>query len=103
MTEPSPTPVLDFLLRSEPDLVDRIFEYLIDAHPEIAGLKLDAARSAVRRELEGGQYYIAKRKRDDLARQVLSLFNGRNAAEVARKLNISRATVYRCLKQPLRE
>lgn len=103
MTETSPTPVLDSLLRAEPDLVDRIFEYVIAAHPEIAGLKLDEARHAVRRELEGGQYYIPARKREDLARKVLSLFNGRNASEVARELKISRATVYRYLKQPGRE
>ena len=41
-----------------------------------------------------------KDKGDRLATQVLSLFNGRNATEVARCLNISRATVYRLLKQP---
>jgi Mor family transcriptional regulator len=28
------------------------------------------------------------------------LFNGRNAAEVARRLNISRASVYRIIKTP---
>jgi len=99
MTEPSPTPGLDSLLKAEPDLVDRIFDYLIEAHPEIAGLRLDEARSAVRRDLMGERGYISKRPRGDLARQVLALFNGRNASEVARKLNIGRATVYRYLKQ----
>ena len=33
------------------------------------------------------------------ARQVLRLFNGCNATEVARELNVGRATVYRVLKQ----
>ena len=103
MTEPSSTPVLNSLLQAEPDLVDRIFDYLIEAHPEIAGLKLDDARRAVRSHLAGSRYYVASRKRDDVASRVLSLFNGRNATEVARKLGISRATVYRCLKQPRRE
>jgi len=43
---------------------------------------------------------LAKPDKNTRARKVLALFNGRNAREVARKLGISRTSVYRYLKQP---
>lgn len=43
----------------------------------------------------GGQSAAARRARHD---QVRRMFNGRNATEIARKIGISRATVYRILK-----
>ena len=103
----SPTPELDKLIQAEPDLVDRIFDYILsepalaerlDAHIEgrVAELK-----RAVRGEFRGDG--IAKRsakERQEQVVQILTLFNGRNAAEVARRLQISRATVYRVIKQP---
>lgn len=101
-TKPSPTPQLDALLAVQPDLVDRIFEYLIAAHPEIATLKLDSTRQAVRAEFHGERARIGPRstsERRRLMQDVLALFNGRNAAEIARRLGLSRATVYRWLKQ----
>jgi len=100
MTDTSPTPQLDALVLAEPDLVDRIFDYLLAEFPQIAGRPLDAARQAVREEFAGQEVYIAARSSERLAVQVLALFNGRNASEVARRLNISRASVYRYLKQP---
>jgi Mor family transcriptional regulator len=39
-------------------------------------------------------------ERDRMVAEVMVLFNGRNAAEVARRLNISRASVYRIIKTP---
>ena len=40
---------------------------------------------------------VAERER--ITAEVLRVFNGRNAAEVARRLGIGRATVYRIIKQ----
>ncbi|MGF6347915.1 helix-turn-helix domain-containing protein [Variovorax sp. W2I14] len=100
---PNPTPKLQELIDREPDLVDRIFEYLLSEFPQIAGVKLEATKNAVREEFRGEEVYIAARPasaKHQLAQDVLALFNGRNAREVARRLNISRATVYRLIKQP---
>jgi Mor family transcriptional regulator len=101
----SPTPQLDALLQAEPDLVDRIFEYICHELPELAapGERLVQLKIDVRAELAGERQYIAKRgpvDRQDTVMKVLQLFNGRNATEVARQLQIGRATVYRILKRP---
>lgn len=93
---------------AEPDIVDRIFDYICEQFPERFGACLDAAdlsglKDATRAEFAGAEYYIPSRSPTDRHRQVvevLRLFNGRNATEVARRLQISRATVYRLLKQP---
>lgn len=101
--KPKLTPPAAAELFRDPDLVDRIFEYLLSEFPQIAGDRFDQAKRAVRDEFRGEEVYIAARaptERQRLVQEVLSLFNGRNAAEVARRLRISRATVYRCLKQP---
>jgi Mor family transcriptional regulator len=93
---------LNALIAQDPDLVDRIFEYLLAEFPQLAGAKFAEAKEAVRDEFAGQEAYIPQRApsaRQQLAQQVLSLFNGRNATEVARRLQISRATVYRILKQ----
>lgn len=93
-----PTPAPD------PDLVDRIFEFLAD-DPRIAGLAPDVLaelKTAVRAEFRGEECYIASRPasaRQEQVAAVLRLFNGTNATEVARSLRIGRATVYRVLKQ----
>lgn len=87
---------------TDPDLVDRIFEYLLCEFPQIAGERLEESKRAVRAEFKGLETYIPGRSQSErqmLAVQVLSLFNGRNAREVARRLQISRATVYRFVKQ----
>ncbi len=85
------------------DLVDRLFDYLTELKPGLLAdeRELAAMKLAVRSEFGAAHCYI--RQRDTgrrLVCQVLSLFNGRNATEVARTLGISRATVYRMLKQP---
>ncbi|MDB5965177.1 MAG: resolvase [Polaromonas sp.] len=87
---------------TDPDLVDRIFEYLLSEFPQISGPRLEDSKRAVRAEFKGLETYIPGRsqtERYQLAVQVLTLFNGRNASEVARRLQISRATVYRFVKQ----
>lgn len=92
---------LQALLAAEPDLVDRIFEYLLAEFPQLAGdaARVEKAQAAVRAEFAGEEVYIQKRSSRDIAGEVLRLFNGRNATEVARRLQIHRATVYRYLKQ----
>jgi Mor family transcriptional regulator len=98
---------LDSLIRAEPDLVDRIFDYIL-SDPAMAiamrGMQsreadpVNKLKAAVRNEFLGERCYVSDR--GTTAAQVLALFNGRNATEVARRLNISRATVYRHIKQP---
>lgn len=90
--------------RPDPDLVDRIFEFLADDHrlAVLDAQALASLKTAVRAEFKGEECYIASRPasaRQELAATVLAMFNGRNATEVARALRIGRATVYRVLKQ----
>jgi transcriptional regulator of acetoin/glycerol metabolism len=102
MTQPRTQPKeLQALLAAEPDLVDRIFDYLLTEFPQLAGdaERVERAQLAVRAEFAGDTVYIQKRSSQDIAAEVLRLFNGRNATEVSRRLNIHRATVYRYLKQ----
>ena len=102
----SQTSELTRLIQSEPDLVDRIFDYILsdpslaNALKNLNGNKtdpVDALKSAVRAEFSGETVYVAARR--EISGQVLALFNGRNATEVARRLQVSRATVYRHIKQ----
>lgn len=101
---PDPTPKLTSLLADNPDLVDRILDYVCTLVPEMANhARRVEAEQAVREHFGGTETYIrsaAEIRRQQTARQVLQLFNGRNATEVARRLGISRSTVYRCIKQP---
>jgi hypothetical protein len=99
MGNTSPTPKLEAMVQADPDLVDRIFEYLIDLHPQLAALQLEEAKQAVRDEVGGQEWYV-RRRDGNLGKRILALFNGRNAAEVARQLRIGRKTVYRYIKQP---
>lgn len=106
---PNPPTDLQRLLAAEPDLVDRIFDYVVELIPEIAGkaAHLEAAKAALRNEVSGTMVYVRKGKgsgsaiasREGMIENILSMFDGRNASEVARRLNIGRATVYRVLKQ----
>jgi Mor family transcriptional regulator len=84
-----------------PDLVDAIFQYLGEEFPQLSP-RLTLLKEEVRHEFSGIEIYIPRRssaRRKQLTVEVLSLFNGRNATEVARKLGIGRATVYRIIKQ----
>jgi hypothetical protein len=83
------------------DLVDRIFEYVCAEFPEIAQTaRLAALKASVRRDYGGAKHYLRKPdERASVLQEVLRLFDGRNASEVARRLGIGRATVYRWLKQ----
>lgn len=83
-----------------PDLVDLIFAYVIAEFPEIA-VRAAVLKTATRLELGGDRAYIGQRSPTDrrkMVNDVLRLFNGRNASEIARRLNIGRTTVYRIIK-----
>ncbi|MGQ5525543.1 Mor transcription activator family protein [Chitinimonas sp. PSY-7] len=87
----------------EPDLVDRVLHHLVK-EIQLSPDQIKATEHAVRAELGGERAYIRRRPSrpdgsNDMAKQVMTLFNGRNATEVARKLGIGRATVYRVLKR----
>lgn len=93
---------LSALVAQEPDLVDRIFDYLLTEFPQIAGEQFAHAKTAVRAEFSGETIYIPARGATDrqrLVQEVLSMFNGRNTSEIARRLHISKASVYRYIKQ----
>ena len=82
-----------------PDLVTAIFDVLIETNPELVKVR-EEGEAAVRHRLSGLRgTVLAKPDSDTMATRVLALFNGRNAREVARKLGIGRASVYRYLKQ----
>ena len=83
------------------DLVDAIFAFIEEEFPQMAS-RTAQLKDEVRREFNGIEIYIPRRSRaarDKLTRDVLNLFNGRNATEIARRLGIGRATVYRIIKQ----
>lgn len=86
------------------DVVDRVFEFVRELLPEDSGVaaELEEIKRQVRREFGGREVYIHRRRDEETrvrAERVLAMFNGRNASEVARRLGIGRATVYRIIKQ----
>lgn len=91
--------------RVPPDIVDRIFDYVVEQIPELAERRRMVER-AIRDEFGTMRGYVRRHTGEQqafaltLSTEVGRLFNGRNASEVARVLQISRATVYRLLKQP---
>jgi predicted transcriptional regulator YheO len=90
-------PVVDRF--ADHDLVDRIFDYIVEQLPELADRHYEI-KHQIRTEFASQQVYVRRLRFDQLGPMVATLFNGRNATEVARRLGISRATVYRLLKQP---
>lgn len=113
MSTPTSKPhASSYIDQATPDLVDRIFEYIfsdpaladaVNRHSKADDSTVVKLKAAVRAEFKGEKCYVVGRpatERQQTVAQVLALFNGRNATEVARRLGISRATVYRTLKQP---
>jgi len=98
-TTPSPHPQLDALIRQDPDLVDRTFDYLLAELPELSPERARLIAQQVRRVHGGQENYIRKDAAAAVTAEVLRQLNGRNATEVARRPGVSRATVYRCIKQ----
>ena len=92
--------VVSDVLSESADLIDAIFAYIVAEFPQMRERAAEL-QDLTRREFSGDMTYIARRspvERQRVADEVLSLFNGRNASEVARRLNISRAGVYRIIK-----
>ncbi len=89
---------------ADPDLVDRIFDYVVALIPELRQAEIEPTKAAIRKEFGGAEQYVRSesvdRRKREMEREVRRMFDGRNASQIARVLNISRATVYRCLKQP---
>lgn len=90
----------------EGDLVSRVIGYLQNLPTQQTTAAQapefwDKVEADLRLHFGGQEVYVGKRR--PAAPQILRLFNGRNATEVARKLNISKGHVYRVLKQPGKE
>ncbi len=100
---------LEKLIQESPDLVDRIFEFLLQDTALAAALEkcsdqqkksVAVIKEAVRKEFAGEHVYVRHRRdKGEVSREVLRLFNGGNATQIARQLGISRASVYRHIKQ----
>lgn len=109
MSRAKPTPTAELAQHvlserfSDADLVDRVFDYIVKLLPELAEHSTRIKRD-VRLEFGGVEQYVRSDKvvqrKCEVMREVRLMFDGRNASQVARVLGISRATVYRCLKQP---
>lgn len=86
------------------DFIDRLWDYVLHNFPQIPPDDAARVKREMRQELGGERRYVRSRDSGNvLAQEVLRLFNGRNATEVARRLDISRASVYRYIKQAGRQ
>lgn len=85
---------------SQRDLVTAMFDLLEETHPEVIKPHRMDLEADIRHYMKGARGTVLEKPDSETrAKRVLSLFNGRNAREVARKLGIGRASVYRYLKQ----
>jgi Mor family transcriptional regulator len=87
---------------ADPDLVDRLFQAILEQFPEIGG-RVVQVKQDLRKQYGGSEHYVRKtdvQTKEQRAAELLRIFDGRNATETARILGIGRATVYRCIKQP---
>jgi len=85
----------------DPDLIDSIFDVIATEFPEL-GERGAQLKQMARREFAGIETYITRRpkaERERVMKEVLQMFNGRNATEVASRLKISRASVYRIINR----
>lgn len=97
----SPTPCLDRIIERDPDIVDRMFDYLLQQMPELAGRvgELAKAERALRSEFKASRgLHVRSPQADDrreLRAAVLSYPPGTSAGQVAREHGISAITVRR--------
>lgn len=78
-------------------------EIMKDWAPEISKQIAQLIEKRLRDEMAGDRGYISSSStasKEEKYARVRRMFNGRNATEIARELNIGRATVYRILKKP---
>lgn len=94
------------------DFVDLFFSYVSAISPGFAddveneNVNLEEVKHAIRLEFGGRENYVRsfsavdkKEVANKKSKEVLRLFDGKNANEIAQKLGISRSTVYRYLKK----
>lgn len=82
----------------QPDLVDRLLDFIVEIDPTLATSKT-ALEAALRDEFGGDRGHVRNAERAKIVDEVLRMFNGRNATEIARRLGCTRPYVYRCIKQ----
>ena len=88
-----------------PDLVDKVLALICKQNPALAAdaKQLEGMEATLREHFGGAEQYVRKRRpSEQTAQAILAQFNGQNSRTVARELGVSRATVYRKLKQPKR-
>lgn len=88
----------------EPDVVDKIFEYAIHEMGQFKDLteeEIDKLKIEVREEFSGKHYVRSAEKKinDRIGSRVLAMFNGRNVKELARKFDVSPASIRRIIRQ----
>ncbi|MEY4906715.1 MAG: hypothetical protein RL260_433 [Pseudomonadota bacterium] len=97
----SPTPALDRIIQRDPDIVDRMFDYLLQQMPELAGRagELAKAERALRTEFRASRGLHVRSPRDDerveILEQVRNYPIGTSNGAIARQLGVSRETVRR--------
>lgn len=108
----SPTPELDKLIQAEPDLVDRLFDFMMIELGKKIGESLDrmppeekrAVKLAVKRathaEFKGEQCYVAAlpaADREERDAAIRAMFTGGNQKAVLRHFRISKSTLGRII------
>ena len=99
-TPPRRQAVVTAAILDDPDLIDKIFEFIAIQFPEL-GDRAGEMKRLARKEFAGIETYIPRRsqaERDRIAREVMAAFDGSNATAVGRRLGISRSSVYRIIK-----
>lgn len=98
----SPTPGLDRIILESPDIVDRLFDYLLTTMPDLRArvTELAQAEHALRSEYRASRGLHIRApdsdaERAELLERVLAYPKTVCASEVARQCGVSRATVYR--------
>ena len=98
----STTPGLDSIIRRDPDIVDRMFDYLLSTMPDLRerAAELAKAEHQLRSEFRASRGLHVRAparddERDEMRRQVLEFPPTTSAREVARRVGVSRSTVCR--------